>query len=106
MINNVGIMINADVNAKNWSTKVDVMMDLFGILVYVNVNVIVKCNCKYRKRLIDELLLKCENEILNTTANISITDKKLTCKNNCLIYIILLLNMCLILLAIPSVSSY
>ena len=32
------------------------MMDLFGILVYVNVNVIVKCNCKYRKRLIDELI--------------------------------------------------
>ena len=40
IINNVGIMINADVNAKNQSTKASVMMDLFGILVYVNVNVI------------------------------------------------------------------
>ena len=30
-------MINAGVNGKNWLTKVDVMMDLFGILVYVNV---------------------------------------------------------------------
>ena len=39
-INSVGIMINSDVNAKNWLTKVNVMMDLFGILVYVNVNVI------------------------------------------------------------------
>ena len=39
MINNFGIMLNADVNAKNWLTKVDVTMDLFGILVYVNVNV-------------------------------------------------------------------
>ena len=39
MINNVGIMLNADVNAKNWLTKVDVTMDLFGILVYMNVNV-------------------------------------------------------------------
>ena len=33
-------MINADVSAKNSLTKVDVIMDLFGILVYVNVNVI------------------------------------------------------------------
>ena len=40
MINDVGIMINVDVNAKNWFTKVNVMMDLFGILVYMNVNVI------------------------------------------------------------------
>ena len=30
-------MINADVNAKNWLTKVDVTMDLFGILEYANV---------------------------------------------------------------------
>ena len=40
MINNVGIMINADVDAKNWSTKVYVMIDLYGILVYANENVI------------------------------------------------------------------
>ena len=39
IINNVGIMINADVNLKNWLTKDDVMKDLFGILVIVNVNV-------------------------------------------------------------------
>ena len=39
IINNVGIVINIDVNAKNLVTKVDVMMDLFGILAYVNVNV-------------------------------------------------------------------
>ena len=32
-------MINADVNAKNWLTKVDVTMYLFGILVYANANV-------------------------------------------------------------------
>ena len=40
IINNVGIMINADVNVKNWLTKVDVLMIVFGILAYVNVNVI------------------------------------------------------------------
>ena len=40
IISNVGIMINTDVSAKNLLAKVDVMMDLFGILVYVNVNVI------------------------------------------------------------------
>ena len=40
MITNVGIMTNADVNGKNWLIKKDVMMDLFGILAYVKVNVI------------------------------------------------------------------
>ena len=40
IINNLRIMINADVNAKNWLTKVDVIMDLSGVQVYVNVNVI------------------------------------------------------------------
>ena len=40
MIKNNGITIKADVNAKNWLTKVDGIMDFFGILVYVNLNVI------------------------------------------------------------------
>ena len=33
-------MIYADVNAKNWLTKEIVIIDLFGILVHENVNVI------------------------------------------------------------------
>ena len=37
MISNLGIMINADVNGKNLQAKADVMMDLFKILVNVNV---------------------------------------------------------------------
>ena len=41
-INNVGIKINADVNVKNRLTKVYVMMDLFEILVIVNVNVMLE----------------------------------------------------------------
>ena len=40
IINNAGIMINADVNVKNWLTKEYVMTDLFGIQIIVNVNVI------------------------------------------------------------------
>ena len=40
MINNVGIMINVDIDAKNWLTKVYVIKDLFGILVYMIANVI------------------------------------------------------------------
>ena len=63
-------------------------------------------NCKCRKRLFDKLVLKCEDEILDTTDTISITYVKETCKNNCLIYIILLKIMCLILLAIVSISCY
>ena len=40
ILNNVGIMINADMNVKNWLTKVSVIKDLFGILVIVSVSVI------------------------------------------------------------------
>ena len=39
-LKNVGIIINAKVTEKNRSTKVGEMMDLFGILAYVNVSVI------------------------------------------------------------------
>ena len=38
--NNVGMMINASANAKNWSIKVYAIKYLFRILVIENVNVI------------------------------------------------------------------
>ena len=60
IINNIGIMINADVNIKNWLTKEYAIKDLFGILAIVNVNginhVILENiyldyeNCKCRKK--------------------------------------------------------
>ena len=40
LINDVEILINADVNVKNSLKKEDVMKDLFGILVKVKANVI------------------------------------------------------------------
>ena len=40
IINNIGTMINADVNAKNSLIKVYVIKDLFEILAIVSVNVI------------------------------------------------------------------
>ena len=40
IINNVGIKINAGVNAKNELIKECMIKDLFGILVIVSVNVI------------------------------------------------------------------
>ena len=40
IINNVGIKINTDVNAKNKLIKEYVIKDLFGILVIVNLNMI------------------------------------------------------------------
>ena len=39
IISNVGIMINADVNVKNWLTKEFVLKDFFGIIV------ICECGC-------------------------------------------------------------
>ena len=38
-IDSIGIVINADANAKNLLTKLDVMMGLHGTYVHVNVNV-------------------------------------------------------------------
>ena len=58
-INNVGKMINADVNAKDWLTKVYVIRDLFGILAICECECDKLCyvgeylnykNCKCRKR--------------------------------------------------------
>ena len=40
IINNVGMMINVSVNAKNWLIKASEIKDLFRILVIVSVNVI------------------------------------------------------------------
>ena len=40
MINNVGMMINAGVNEKNWLLKVHAIKDLFGIRVIVSATVI------------------------------------------------------------------
>ena len=64
-------------------------------------------NSRCRKRL-NKLVLECEDEMLNTTDTISIAGKKVKCKNNCLIYItiIVLSIMCLILLAIVFISCY
>ena len=40
IVNNIGTMINVDVNAKNSLTKVYVIKDLFEILAIVTVNLI------------------------------------------------------------------
>ena len=40
IISNIGTMINAGVNAKNWLIKAYAVKDLFGILVIVSANVI------------------------------------------------------------------
>ena len=40
MMSNLGIMINVDKNVKNLLTKEDIIKNLFGILLFVNLNVI------------------------------------------------------------------
>ena len=103
--------INSGVNVKNWVIRVSVMMNLFGIQACVNVNssdvgeYLDYANCKCRKRLIEKLLLKCEDKLLdavllNSADTISITDKNVSPKNSYLIYIISLAIISLILLDI------
>ena len=112
IINSVGIMINENLNEKNWLKKVDVMMDLFGILVCVNVNVtndVILMNIW-----IMQIVNIDKKWLINLCYNMNMrywmqqilfnTDKNVTCKNNCLNYFILLTLMCLILLAIISMS--
>ena len=69
--NNVVIMINADVNAKNWFTKEYVIKDLF-LLSNCEYECDKSCdvgeyldyaNCKCRKRLIDKLVEECSENI-------------------------------------------
>ena len=56
-------------------------------------------------RLIGKLVLRCEDEILNTTET-SLDDKKVTCKENCLIHTISLMIKVLLLLTVLSVACY
>ena len=78
IIKKVRIMINADVNAKNWLAKEYVIKDLFGILGFIwnPSNCECECdklcdvgeysdylNCKCRKKLIDKLVEECSENI-------------------------------------------
>ena len=61
-------MINADVSVKEQLIKVDLILDLFEILVPVNRNLInhemlVNENCKCRRRLTDGIVEKCDEDI-------------------------------------------
>ena len=76
IMNKFGIKISPDVNVNNWLTKVDVIMDLFEILVSFNVKVsdiwykscnirdyLYHENCKCRKKLTDKLFEECRENI-------------------------------------------
>ena len=62
-------------------------------------------NCSSEKSIIDKLVLTCEDEILNAT-EISFDNKIAICENNCLIYTVLLVNICTFLLVLVSTGCY
>ena len=62
-------------------------------------NILDTKNCSFEKRLIGKLLLKCEDEMLNTTET-SLNDKKKPCEKKSLVIINFFL------LAVPSISYY
>ena len=63
-------------------------------------------NCLCRTPLISKLVLKCENEILNTTETLLDDEKVIYTKNSYLIHTILLVIICLLLLAVVSIGCY
>ena len=76
-------------NHSKWEFECDKLCNIGEHLDYKN--------CRCRNRLIDNLVLECEDEILkeiplNTTNTISIADE-----NNCLKHFILLIIICLLL---------
>ena len=75
IINKDGIIINVDVNAKNWLIKECVIKDLFGINLFTS-DCGCECDklcdigeyldykyCKCRKRLVDKLVKECSENI-------------------------------------------
>ena len=91
------------------------MMDLFGILVYANVNVInhvmlenrFRIGFRFRKRLIDKLVEECSEDINRNEmiCNVTLHDHGKVC-NSCTIYIALLIITFVILMSIDSVYIY
>ena len=71
IITNAGMMINVDANVKNWLIKVYAIKDMLGIVVIVSVNdkwcdfgeYLDYENCKCRKRLVDQLVEECNENI-------------------------------------------
>ena len=69
MISNVGIMVNADVNAKNWLKKLDVMMDFFWNSSICACECDKSCECltyenyKCTEKLTDKLAEECSEDI-------------------------------------------
>ena len=95
IISNVGIMINADANVKNWLTKEFVIKDLFGIIVICECECDKSCdvgeyldyeNCKFIKRLIHKLVKKCSQNIYE---NENIYNDYINVCNSCTMYIVL-----------------
>ena len=62
-------------------------------------------NCSCEKCLFDKLVLTCEYEILNTTET-PLNNKIAIFENNCLIHTISLVIICLLLLAVVSISYH
>ena len=100
IINYVGMMINAGVNARNSLIKVYVINDLFGILVIVSLNVtnpmiLVRIQTvkivSAKKRLVNKLVEECtenveETRLVETTS--SENENKHKC-SSCTLYIVL-----------------
>ena len=124
IINKDGIIINVDVNAKNWLIKECVIKDLFGINLFTS-DCGCECDklcdigeyldykyCKCRKRLVDKLVKECSenidgNEMIYSDPlnAIPFNDYGKIC-NSCTVYIVLLVIFFIVSISISSVFIY
>ena len=102
-------------NLKNKMIETLVKMIICGILAGVILNIIkhvklmniyILKNISCEKHLIGKLVLKCEDEILNTTETLIIDEEVARAKSICLIHTISLVIVCLLLLVIICATCY
>ena len=74
-------------------------------IIFIDKHLDIK-NCSSEKPLIGKLVIKCKDEILNTTETVINYKQEACAKSNCLIHTISLVIICLLLLGVICVSYF
>ena len=115
IVNNAGMMINADVNVKNWLTK-----NSDKGFIWNSSNCECDChkscdfeeyldyeNCQCRKKLVDKLIEECTENIDEVKiAGMALFERGSKCKSSCTIYVVLIVIVFTICIGIGNYFAY